>query len=337
MEWRTKLTELFGCKYPIIEGALAGFGTWNLAAAVSEAGATGCLTAHVYKTPEMLREAIGKLREATKNPFMVNISIGVSPNMDEMLDVCIKEKVPVIETSVFRPDAYAGRIKESGIKWIHKGATVDFIKHAERLGADAVVLVGADGYGFKSIRQLPTFTSIAWARRQIGIPLIAAGGIGDARTMLAALMAGADGVYLGSAFMATKECSLSENIKRNMISASPDHPDLIRELLASPNSDDYKKVMELKGKMPLDKWLSALEKVMLKHDDWRDEDARLIQPEKLRQDPDAIPSLGSRPKGPFSFVCGYIDEILTVQEFIDNMVQEAEQIMTDIVRKWRLV
>lgn len=337
MKWKTRITELLGCKYPIMEGGLFGIGTWEFAAAVSEAGAVGCLTAAGYKTPERLREAIRKLKAATNNHFTINISIGMCPHINEMLEVCIEEKVPSIETAAYRPDEYAERIKKSGIPWIHKGATVEFVKHAERLGADAVVLVGLDGYGFKNIRQLPTFTSIAWASRQIKVPLLAAGGIGDSHTMLSAMAAGADGVYLGSAIMATKECPLSDKIKENMVKATPDHPDLIRELLAPPKAEDYQEIMALRGKIPLEKWVPALEKVMLKHHDWKDAPRVWEQGDASGGDPYAgMMSLGSRPKGPFSFACAYVDKVLTVKEFIDNMVKGAEEIMEGLARQWEL-
>lgn len=337
MKWKTRITELLDCKYPIMEGGLSGIGTWEFAAAVSETGAVGCLTAAIYKTPEGLRDAIRKLKGATKNHFTINISIGMCPSIHEMLDVCIEEKVPSIETAAYKPDEYADQIKKSGIPWIHKGATVEFVKHAEKLGADAVVLVGLDGYGFKNIRQLPTFTSIAWARKQIGVPLLAAGGIGDSHTMLSAMVAGADGVYLGSAIMATKECPLSDKIKENMVKATPDHPDLIRELLAPPKPEDYQEIMALRGKIPFEKWIPALERVMLKHHEWKDTPPMWEQGEKLKDDPDAaIPSLGTRPKGPFSFACAYVDRIVTVKEFIDNMVKGAEEIMEGLVRQWEL-
>jgi len=133
-----------------MEGAFAGIGTGEFAAAVSKTGAVGCITASACKTPDGLREAIQKLRKATKNPFTVNVSIGLCPHIDGMFEVCFEEDVPAIETAGFRPDDYAERIRESGITWIHKGATVAFCKHAEKLGADAVVLVGLDGYGFKN-------------------------------------------------------------------------------------------------------------------------------------------------------------------------------------------
>lgn len=338
MRWKTRLTDLLGCKYPIMQGGLSGIGTWEFAAAVSEAGAEGCLTAACSRTPERLREDIRKLKKATANPFAVNITIGMCPQIDEMLEVCIEERVHCIETAVFNPDKYARRIKDAGLTWIHKAATVEHIRRAEGLGADAVVLVGLDGYGFKNIRQLPTFTAIAWARRQIKVPLVAAGGIGDSRTMLAAMLGGADGVYIGSALMATRECPISEKIKENMVMATPDHPDLIRELVAPPKPEDFQEIMEMRNKMPFEKWIPALEKVMLKHNDWKDVDPMWVMAEKLKDEraAESVTSLGSRPKGPFSFSCGCIDSIVTVKEFIENMARGAEEIMENLAMEWDL-
>ena len=322
-----------------MEGAFAGIGTWEFAAAVSKTGAVGCITASACKTPDGLREAIQKLRKATKNPFTVNVSIGLCPHIDGMFEVCFEEDVPAIETAGFRPDDYAERIRESGITWIHKGATVEFCKHAEKLGADAVVLVGLDGYGFKNIKQLPTFTSIAWAAPQLKVPLVAAGGIGDPRTFLGALVMGADGVYLGTALMATAECPMSNKIKENIVKAQPNHPDLIRELLAPPIPRDYAEVLKKRDEMPLEEWLIQMEKVMLKHPDWKDVDPKYIQNLIRSGGPEIVemfPSLGSRPKGPFSFACGYIDRIITVKEFIENMIKGAEKILKEKVEQWEL-
>jgi len=332
MKWRTKLTELLGCKYPIMQGGLSGLGTWELAAAVCEAGAHGNLTAAVSRTPEKLREDIQRLRKATKEPFAVNITIGMCPHIDEMLEVCIEEDVPSIETAAYKPDEYAERIKKSGITWVHKGATVSFVKHAEKLGADAGVLVGLEGYGFKNIRQLPTMTSIAWAARQLKIPFAAAGGIGDSRTMLATMVAGADGIYMGTAFLTTKECLLPDRIKENIVKAIPDHPDLIFELLAPPTAKDYQEIMGSKDKMPLERWIPALERVMLKHHEWRDVPPMWEQAEKLGEQE----LFGPRLKGPYSFACAYIDRVVTVKEFIDGLIKGAEEILNNLKEEWAL-
>ena len=328
MEWQTRVTDLLGSKYPIMEGGLSGIGTWDLAAAISETGAVGCITAGLYKTPDKLQEAIRKTKEATKNPFSVNISIGMVRHIDEMLEVCFAEKVPHIETAVYKPDAYAERLKKAGIPWIHKGATLDFCKHAETLGADAVVLVGLDGYGFKHVRQLPTFTAIAHASKQLKVPLIAAGGIGDGQTFLGALALGAEGVYMGTAFEVTQECRLSQRMKENIVEAIPDHPGLIYELLAPPDMKDYMDVKAAKDEMPFEKWIPAMEAVHLKHKHWKDIRPMWEMAEGLLEGQDHdVKFLGDKIKGPYSFACAYIDEIPTCQELVERIVREAEEIL----------
>jgi len=335
MEWKTRLTELLGCKYPIMEGAFTGIGTWEFAAAVTNAGAHGCITAGVYRTRERLRDAIQNIRKAVGNrPFGVNISLGIVPNAGEMFDVCVDEKVHLIETAAYKPDGYIDHIrkaKNSGILWFHKGATLEFVKHAEKLGADGVILVGLDGYGIKNIRQLPTFTSIAWASRHVKVPLVAAGGIGDARTFLAALAAGADGVYIGSALMATKECPLPENVKKRMVNdKTPNDPNLIFELVAPPKPEDYMKIMEQRDKLPLDLWLTRLEAVMLKHHDWEK------VPEMQKQDARIWFEVRKLPRMWSFAVPAYVDRIVTVKEFIENIVKDAEEILMNWFRRFKI-
>jgi NAD(P)H-dependent flavin oxidoreductase YrpB (nitropropane dioxygenase family) len=328
MEWKTRVTDLLGCKYPIMQGGLSGLGTWELAAAISEAGAVGCITASVYKTPEKLTEAVRKTLETTNKPFAVNITIGMTKNIDDMLDVCFAEKVPHIETAAYKPDEYAERIKKSGIPWIHKGATIDFCKHAEKLGADAVVLVGLDGYGFKNIKQLPTFTAIAHASNQIHVPLLAAGGIADGHTFLGALALGADGIYMGTAFEATRECRLSQKMKQNIVDAAPDHPDLIYELLAPPDMEAYMEVKAAKDKMPFEKWIPAMEAVHLKHSKWKEVRPMWEMAESLVEGQEKDNKfVGERIKGPYSFACAHIHDIPTCKEFVERMVREAEEIL----------
>ena len=289
-------------------------GNWQFAAAVSEAGAHGCLTAAVSLTPQRLRDDIRRCRDATDKAFSVNITVGMCPHIDEMLDVCLEEGVEVIETAVFNADKYGERIKAAGRKWVHKTATLKHALHAEAHGADALILVGLEGIGFKNVQQLPTMTTIAWASKKIKVPIIGAGGIGDARTFLGALALGAEGVMMGTAFMATKECPISQRFKDRMVQASPDNPYLRNTVLAPPNPKDYEQVMKKRGEMPLENWLTALERVMLKHDDWE------LAPEMWNEDYDRL-------SGMMSLAVTYIDEIPTVKEFVEQIVQGAEGIM----------
>jgi NADH:quinone reductase (non-electrogenic) len=176
MKWDTRITRLLGCQYPVLQGAVAKLGIWQLAAAIADAGAHGVITASVSKTSEQLQADIQKCRQPTSGSFGVNFSIGVCPDIDQMLEVCIAEQLP-IETALYKPDAYADRIKQSGLPWIHKAARVKDA-HAFALGADAVILVGLEGGGFKNPARLPTLTTVRHAVRTLSIPVIAEGMIG---------------------------------------------------------------------------------------------------------------------------------------------------------------
>ncbi|MBW1818858.1 MAG: nitronate monooxygenase [Deltaproteobacteria bacterium] len=314
MKWKTRVSELMDSEYPIIQAALSRIGNWKLAAAVSETGAHGCLTAAVSLTPEKLRDDIKRCRDATDKPFSVNITVGMCPHIDEMLDVCLDEGIEVIETAAFAGDPYGKRIKEAGRTWVHKTATLRHALHAQKAGADAIIIVGLEGIGFKNVSQLPTMTTIAWAARHIKVPIIAAGGIGDARTFLGALALGAEGVMMGTAFMATRECPISDKFKNRMVKAFPDNPHFRTTVLAPPNPKMYEEVMKKRNEMPLENWLTAMERVMLKHDDWE------IAPEMWNEDYDRLSSL-------MSFAATYVDHIPTVQEFIDNIINGAEEIL----------
>jgi len=238
MEWKTKITDLLGCKVPILQGATERFGVWQFAAAIAGAGAHGTITASVSKTPEQLRQDIRKCKDATSGTFGVNLSIGICPQIDEMLEVCIAEQVPV-ETALYKPDALAARIKQSGLKWIHKSARVRDAVHAQELGVDAVILVGLEGAGFKNPAQLPTLTTILHGVRRLSVPVIAAGGIGDAHGFLGALALGAEGVMMGSAFLTTEESPISQEYKEAMIGLNLDDPEF-RNRVMTPRIFDPK-------------------------------------------------------------------------------------------------
>ena len=308
MEWKTRVTDIFDCRYPILEGAYAGFGNWQFAAACAEAGAHGCITASTSRTPEQLREDIRSCRKATSGSFGVNLSFGICPRIEDMLEVCIEEKVPV-ETAIYKPDALAPRIKEGGIPWIHKSARVKDAQHAEELGADAVIVVGLEGVGFKSPEQLPTFITTSWGSRQVKVPFVAAGGIGDARGFLGALAMGADGIMMGTAFMATKECPTNEASKQGMVETSPDNPRLRWRVLSHASPKDYAEVLRKRGDLPLSEWLPMLERIQPKPSDW--------------EGPADIPE----PTRIGSLAVGAIDSIPTVKEFIDSIIREAEEMV----------
>ena len=314
MEWTTRITELLGCQYPILEGAYAGFGNWEFAAAVANTGAHGLITASVSRTPEKLREDIKRCRDATDGTFGVNLTLIGSLPVAEMLEICIAEGVPV-ETAAYKPDALAPRIKEAGLPWIHKTARVKDAIHAEALGADAIIVVGLEGTGFKSPEQLPTMITTIWALREIKVPFVAAGGIGDARGFLGALGMGAAGVMMGTAFMGTRECPLNDTVKEAMVEASPDNPQLRHRVLAVANPGDLEEVMKLRNTMPLGEWLPMLERVNLKDPNWRNPTA-----------PASEDHLDSRLRM-VSLAVGVMDSVPMVKEFVDNIIREAEELL----------
>jgi nitronate monooxygenase len=234
MEWKTRITEMCGCRYPIIQGAFAGFGKSTLAAPVSEAGGFGIITAHALGSAKKLRQDIQNGKMITDNPFGVNFTILPSLFPEEyyekMVEVVIDEGIKTVFTSAYKAKKIGDRVHEAGLNWIHKVATMKHALAAEKHGADAVVIVGLEGTGFKNPLQNTTLINMVMANRLLKIPFIAAGGIGDARGFLAALALGAQGVYVGTGFMATKECPISEGVKHKLIEQSSFDPDLYLKL-----------------------------------------------------------------------------------------------------------
>jgi nitronate monooxygenase len=322
---KTRVTALLGCKYPILQGAMAGLGDWRFAAAVADTGAQGMITASVSRTPEKLQEDIRNCRKATHGTFSVNLSFGLCPRIEEMLEVCITEKIPV-ETAMYKPDSLAKRIVETGLPWVHKAARIKDAVHAAQVGASAVILVGLEGTGFKSPEQLPTLASVVWGKRLLEVPIIAAGGIADARGFAGALGMGAEGVMMGTAFMLTQECPMKLSLKEQIIKVSPDDPRLLRRVLSLPDPKAYAEVMAMRSKMPLDAWLRAVERVNLKDN----------QPLST---PPPVPSSGDEP---YEFVSAAyptrmvslaltgISRIFSVKELVDNMVRGAVEILDDL-------
>ena len=154
--WKTRITEMFGIKYPIIGGAYGEFGTSAIAVPISEAGGLGTIAASALRTPEKLREDIRKARDLTDKPLALTISIQMNPDVEGMLKVAIEERIPVIETGGFKADEMGKKIKDAGLKWVHKVAAVKHALAAEKQGVDAVHILTLEGIGFKSVEQLPT-------------------------------------------------------------------------------------------------------------------------------------------------------------------------------------
>ncbi|UCC60755.1 MAG: nitronate monooxygenase [Dehalococcoidia bacterium] len=297
MEWRTRITEMLGCRYPIIQGAFGGFGRSDMAAPVSEAGGFGIITATALNKPEKLRRDLRKARSMTDKPFGVNLSLIGHPHIDELRQVAIEERVAAIFTSAYKAEEHGRRIREAGIPWIHKAGTVKHAQAAERHGADAVVIVGIEGEGEKAALHLSTMTTISMATKVLSIPVIASGGIGDGRTFLAALAMGAEGVYMGTAFMATKECPIAERHKRALVKASPYDPELRNKVFAPPPE--------------------GLDELTRQQAVWK-----LVGDAKPHSTKRPMPVMSG------SMAVGAINEIVTVKELIERIISEAEDLLT---------
>jgi len=230
--WKTKLTEMMGTKYPIIMGAFAIIGKAEFAAAFSNAGGFGIITALNYKTNDDFQNELDKMNKLTKQPWGVNFSVMppyVVKNKQksswardedsylDFVDIAIDAGVKVCTTSAYQAPKIGKKLHDAGCFWFHKCATMKHAISAENLGADATTIVGLEGTGFKNPNQNTTLVNVTMAKRLLKIPIIAAGGIGDARGYLAALAMGADAVCFGTAIMTTKESLASNMWKKRII------------------------------------------------------------------------------------------------------------------------
>jgi nitronate monooxygenase len=232
MEWRTKITEMIGCKYPIILGAFAGFDDKDLTAAISEAGGCGVLTASTYNTEDDFRNALNYVKEKTQNPFIVNFST-FSPITSEhkyykFINFAKEANVKAIITAGSRVDHLGKAIKDNGLYWIHKGTTMKHALSGEKIGADAIILTGLEGGGLKNPDQNTFLINMIHAKKMLKKPFIASGGISEGRGMLSALMMGASAVHMCTAFLATVESPIPDNWKQKIIDADSFNPEFIK-------------------------------------------------------------------------------------------------------------
>lgn len=216
MIMKTRLTELLGVEYPIIQGGMAWVAEYHLAAAVSNAGGIGLIGA-ASAPPEVVREQIQKCRELTTKPFGVNVML-LNPNAEEVAKIVVEEGVKVVTTGAGNPAKFMGLWKDAGVKVIPVVASVAMARMMERAGVDAVVAEGMESGGH--IGSLTTMALVPQVADAVSVPVIAAGGIGDGRGFAAAIMLGAEGVQMGTRFVAAKESIVHPNYKERLIKAS---------------------------------------------------------------------------------------------------------------------
>jgi len=301
-----KITQLFGVKYPIIQGGMIWNSGYKLASAVSNAGGLGLIGAgSMY--PAVLREHIQKCKKATDKPFGVNVPM-LYPNIEEIIEIIIEEEVKIVFTSAGNPKTWTSYLKEKGIIVVHVVSSSKFALKAQEAGVDAIVAEGFEAGGHNGREETTTLTLIPMVKEKISIPLIAAGGIASGKGMLSAMILGADGVQMGSRFAASHESSAHENFKKTIIDVKEGDTHLtLKELtpVRLIKNKFYNDLQDLYSKCPTTEDIKKLlgraraKKGMFEGD---------LEEGELE--------IGQ--------IAGLIHEIKSVKEIIDEVISEAE-------------
>lgn len=344
---KTRITELLGIKYPIIQASMAWITDAGLAAAVSEAGGLGTIgpnsgygrvTRDVRETGERLREQIRKVKSLTDRPFAVNFVVG-APGLDQefserCVQVGIEEKVPVAIVSQGSPRVHTHRLKEAGMKVIHVCASVDHARKAEEAGVDAVVASGTEGGGHSGFDQVTTFCLVPQVADAVKIPVVAGGGVGNARGLVAALALGAEGVYMGTRFIATKECPAHPNVKRAILECTDVGTIAIRHGSPKVSGSGDRGFTEARRGSVRVMITEKIREIMVKQGgkfSWED-----IMPSMPTPDPDSglNPTVAAFIYGDLENyfmaagqVSGVIKDILSCKELVEMMVGEAAPVL----------
>lgn len=212
---KNRITELFGIKYPLIQAGMIWCSGWELASAVSNSGGLGIIgSGSMY--PDILDEHVKKCKAATQKPFAVNLPM-IYPDIDKHVETILRHKVPIVFTSAGNPKTWTSTLQAEGVKVVHVVSSLKFAVKSQDAGVDAVVAEGFEAGGHNGREESTTFTLIPIVRKHVDIPLIAAGGIATGKGMLAAMVLGADGVQIGSRFVASQESSAHQNFKDTVV------------------------------------------------------------------------------------------------------------------------
>jgi NAD(P)H-dependent flavin oxidoreductase YrpB (nitropropane dioxygenase family) len=315
---KTRFTEMFGVEHPIVQGGMQWVGRAELVSAVANAGALGFLTGLTQPTPADLAKEIERCRAMTDKPFGVNLTIlpTIKPvPYDEYMDTIIRSGVKIVETAGNNPEKYIPKFKSAGIKIIHKCTAVRHALKAERLGVDAVSIDGFECAGHPGEDDIPGLILIPCTADRLKIPFVASGGFGDARGLAAALALGADGINMGTRFMATKEAPIHDKVKEALVAADERQTSLIfrtmRNTARVHKNTVAEKVIEIE-RMPG----SSFQDVQ-----------NFVAGVKGRH----VLEAGELDYGIWSagMVQGLIHDVPTVQELVHRIVREAEAIIAE--------
>ena len=314
---KTQITDLLGIEHPIVQGGMHYVGLAELAAAVSNAGGLGVITGLTQRTPELLAKEIARCREMTDKPFGVNLTFlptVSSPDYPGYIKAIIDGGVKVVETAGNNPQKYLPALKEAGIKVIHKCTAVRHALKAEAIGCDAVSVDGFECGGHPGEDDVPNFILLPRAADVLKIPFLASGGMADGRSLVAALAMGADGINMGTRFIATQEAPVHENVKAAIVAAS----ELDTRLVMRPlrNTERVLTNQAVERLLEKERTLGA----NIKFEDILPEVAGVYP--KIMQD-------GTMDAGAWScgMVAGLIHDVPTVKALIDRIMAEAHAII----------
>lgn len=316
---KTRITELFGIRHPIIQGGMHYVGFAELAAAVSNAGGLGIITGLTQETPDKLAEEIAKCRGMTDKPFGVNLTILPSvttPDYPGYIKAIIDGGVRVVETAGRNPAALLPPLQEAGIKIIHKCTSVRHALKAEKIGCDAVSVDGFECAGHPGEDDVPNFILLPRVAEELSIPFVASGGMADARSLVAALAMGAEGVNMGTRFVATVDAPVHENVKQAIVAASELDTRLVMRPLKNTervlNNPSVAKILETEERLGAD----------LTFED--------IAPEVVGVYPKVMLD-GDMGAGVWScgMVAGLINDIPTCEDLISRIMSEADTIIQE--------
>lgn len=314
---KTRITELFGIQHPIIQGGMHHVGYAQLAAAVSNAGGLGIITALTQRTPAALAEEIRRCREMTDKPFGVNLTFlpaVTSPDYPGYIKAIIEGGVKVVETAGNNPQKWLPSLKEAGIKVIHKCTAVRHALKAEAIGCDAVSVDGFECGGHPGEDDVPNFILLPRAAEELSIPFVASGGMADGRSLVAALALGAEGMNMGTRFIATREAPVHDNVKQAIVAAS----ELDTRLVMRP----LRNTERVLANAAVDRLLEKERELgaALKFDDIANEVAGVYP--RIMQD-------GDMDAGAWScgMVAGLIRDVPSVKELIDRIMADAESLI----------
>ncbi len=321
---KTRITEMFGIEHPIIQGGMHFVGFAEMAAAVSNAGGLGIITGLTQKTPADLANEIARCREMTDKPFGVNLTFLTmvnTPDYPGYVKAILEGGVKAVETAGNNPVAVLPAFKEAGVKVIHKCTSVRHSLKAQSIGCDAVSVDGFECGGHPGEDDIPNFILLPRAAEELDIPFVASGGMADGRSLVAALALGAEGMNMGTRFMATKEAPIHDNVKQALVAAS----ELDTRLVMRPlrNTERVLTNDAVERLLQKERELGAA----LKFDDIAAEVAG-VYPRIMM---DGEMEIGAWSCG---MVAGLIRDIPTCKELIDRIMAEADAIINDRLKRF---